>query len=66
MPAVATLLLPAWLTPSLADCLIAAVLLARAQGRDASAAARDAAQAAMPAAPWPMIEEAARWAMGLR
>jgi hypothetical protein len=61
---VATVILPAWLTPAVADHLAAAVLLARGEGRDAAAAARDAALAIMPAAPWPMIEGAARWAVG--
>ncbi|RVT96337.1 hypothetical protein EOD42_14610 [Rhodovarius crocodyli] len=61
-----TLVLPSWLTPGVAEYLAAAVLLARDKGQDAHAAARDAAIAIMPAAPWPMIEEAARWAVGLR
>ncbi|WP_276318121.1 hypothetical protein [Rhodovarius crocodyli] len=42
------------------------MLEARREGRDASAAARDAALAIMPAAPWPVIEAAASRAAGLR
>jgi len=66
MAATATLSLPAWLTASGAQGLAVAMAEARRQGMDPASAAREAAQAIMPAHPWPMIEEAARWALWLR
>ena len=66
MTEIATLILPAWLTPAAADHLAAAALRARAEGRDTVAAVRDAALAIMPAAPWPVIEAAVGWAAGAR
>lgn len=66
MATTATLSLPAWLTASAAQGLAVAMAEARRQGADPARAAREAAQALMPSYPWPMIEEAARWALGLR
>jgi len=66
MAILATLSLPSWLSATTANHMVAAMAQARREGRDPSTAAREAAQALMPAYPWPVIEEAARWALGLR